>query len=131
MKNNCGNIVQGNFNKKLFKANSKNQSKINKFSLGLKFGSVCIVFNGTRKGLLIPCFLRNSYSVNFRFDYSFNIGDFEFDQKNIYCTLQFKEGYCFCVVSWDSIFAMRLEYNNNDLFWFDDMPDQVRVNFNL
>ena len=102
---------------KIGDSKAKNQEKMDKFTCAIKEGAVSVVFQGSAQDISIPNYLRSQSTVSFKFSYDFGLKDFEFNNDGISASLQFKEGYHFCSVSWDSIFAMRNESTGEEFFW--------------
>jgi len=96
----------------------------------LDTGIVMIHCDPRHEGVSLPDFLKADPIVRLNFAYGFQLPSFEVDDEAISAVLNFNGQQRFCVIPWDSVFAITApEKEHRGWFWRESAPREALLEF--
>jgi len=96
----------------------------------LDTGIVMIHCDPRHEGVGLPDFLKSDPIVRLNFAYGFRLPSFEVDDDAISAVLNFNGHKTYCVIPWESIFAITApEKEHRGWFWRESAPREAMLEF--
>lgn len=111
------NVVQLNFGKAQKAVSPLVEQMRSIFEDFLEAGIVAVAFDTRVGSSQVPPQFRGDDHLVLNFAYAYRVPDFGFDDKGIFATLSFPEGYFYCFVPWESILSMHSEALGKSAIW--------------
>lgn len=92
-------------------------------------GPLCVQFDATREGVIVPGHLRDTIDLVLRIGLDLRppISDLKVDEDGISGTFSFDEcGLTFCFVPWAAVFAASSLVSDGVAVWLNDAPGEVQ-----
>lgn len=101
--------------------------KCGAFAAALKQGITTLVLDARVAGVRVPSMYASQKDLRLNFSYRFGLKDFMFDGQGVEATLSFSEGYFFCQVPWEAVFAIESVATQTSSIWPENIPSDAAV----